>query len=79
MSDMAVDTVPKKESSPKKATSPDEKGRKPLIVQLRGSEAFRAWVEKGADYDRSTVSVLVEKALIQYLKTSGFSEPPPRR
>lgn len=52
---------------------------KPLVVQLRGSSEFKAWVESGADFDRSTVAVLVEKALVSYLKGTGFAPKPPRR
>jgi hypothetical protein len=59
MPDTTVDTVAKKKSSRKPSETPDptDKARKPLIVQLRGSEEFGAWVEQGADFDRSTVSV----------------------
>jgi hypothetical protein len=56
-----------------------EKGRKPMIVQLRGSVEFKAWVEQGADFDRSSIAVVVEKALLQYFKAIGFTNPAPRR
>lgn len=63
----------------KKKSVPEDKGRKPMIAQLRGSEEFKAWVERIADIDRSPIAVLIEKALIHYAKSLGANDPAPRR
>jgi hypothetical protein len=77
MSLATVTDVAEKKTSKSKPLA--DKGRKPMIVQLRGSEEFKGWVEKIADLDRSSIAVIVEKALIQFAKTIGCNDPAPRR
>jgi hypothetical protein len=46
---------------------------------VRGSEAWRGWVDRLIDHDRSSWPDLVDKALVAYAKAVGFKEAPPRR
>lgn len=78
MSTATVPDVAKKKAASKPST-PDDKGRKPMIAQLRGSEEFKKWVEMVADVDRSPIAVLIEKALIHYSKSIGVTDSAPRR
>ena len=61
----------------KTAKSPDN--RKPLVIQVRGSEAWKAWVDKVAEADGRPLAALVERALIAYAKTVGVDDPMPKR
>ncbi len=53
--------------------------RKPMIAQLRGSEIWKAWIERAAAYDTRTVAGFLERAAVRYAKEIGFTEEPPER
>jgi hypothetical protein len=72
---MAVDAVAKKKSRAAKA-GPTE--RKPMVVQIRGSEAWKAWVESLAERERDTVAKLVERVLTKHAREIKFTDPPKR-
>ena len=77
---VGVATVARK----KPAEKPEPKGpetwnKKPLILNLRGSEEFKRWLQELAGYDRQSVSGLVERALVQYGRAIGFDKAPPER
>ncbi len=46
---------------------------------VRGSEEWRAWVERLIDHDRTSWPDLVDRALAAYAKSVNFEEPPPKR
>jgi hypothetical protein len=54
-------------------------GPKPTALTIRGSSAWREWVERGAKFCRTDIAKLVDKALIEHLKAQGFKEEPPER
>ena len=68
-----------KASTPKATGGPEEWKKKPLIVNLRGSEDFKVWIQDLATYDRQSVSGLVERALVHYGRAIGFKVEPPER
>ena len=72
-------TLARKRRMPKGKRNPDEWKRKPIVIQLRGTEEFKAWAERLADADRTTVADVTDRALALYAKHIGFAEPPPRR
>jgi hypothetical protein len=49
-----------------------------MVVQMRGSAEWKAWVEGLADRERDTVAKLVERVLTRFAKETGYSEPPRR-
>jgi hypothetical protein len=49
------------------------------IVTLRGSEAFRDWLNNLADHCRLPASAVIDQALIAYARQQGFDQEPPKR
>lgn len=54
-------------------------GAKPTALTIRGDLKWRKWVESLADHCRSDVAKVVDRALIEYAKTVGFSVEAPKR
>jgi hypothetical protein len=54
-------------------------GAKPTALTIRGSLDWREWVERGAEHCRTDTAKLVDAALIDYLRSRGFAEDPPKR
>lgn len=75
---LAGPDVAKKRPEPEPTTNWLDKPKKPVVAQVRGSNAFRAWLDKLSKHDRRSVSDLVEMALARYAESIGF-EPPPER
>ena len=59
--------------------NPDEWERKPLVLQMRGSAEWKAWVERLAKFDRGSVADVTDRALAAYARLVGFTEKPPER
>ena len=71
-----------KASSTAKGKKPPEaspKVRLGVAVTLKGSPEWKAWLERFADHTRLDVAKLIDKALIHYAASEGFSEASPRR
>jgi hypothetical protein len=62
----------------KKSDPPDSLPRQHAVV-VKGTPEWKAWVERGSEHCRGTVSVIVDQALVRYFKEMGFDEPPPPR
>jgi hypothetical protein len=60
-----------------KAPEPEAVGRKPTVVQIRGSEEYKAWVEAVAKKEGFPVSVLFDQALRKFAE--GKHGLPPER
>jgi len=58
---------------------PCHQNRKPMAIQMRGSDEWRAWVERGAAHIGLKTPTLVDQAVRLYLRENGFTEPPPER
>jgi hypothetical protein len=53
--------------------------RKPLSLQIRGSEEWKAALTRVAEFDGLPVAVMVDRAIRQYARGIGFpGELPPR-
>jgi Meiotically up-regulated gene 113 len=50
----------------------------PFVVQIRGSEEWKVWIEEIADKEGDTVAKLFERALRKFAKESGYPDPPRR-
>ncbi len=63
----------------KQAGRPAAKGGpKRQILGIRGSEAYKDWLARFAEHERSDMVDLVDDALAAYANAKGF-EPPPKR
>lgn len=66
--------------SKSKPTPRDEWAKgKPLVIQVRGSEEFKAWAERLAKHSRMSVAQVVEQALIAYARNNDFKDVAPER
>ncbi len=75
----ALDVARKKPEDRPAPKGPETWAKKPLIVNLRGSEEFKAWLQGLAAFDRQSVSGLVERSLVAYGRAIGFSKEAPER
>jgi hypothetical protein len=57
-----------------------KKARKPsrMVVGIRGSEAWKKWLDEYAEFRRMTLVDLVDHALEEDAKRNGFRQPPRR-
>ena len=72
----------KKKAGGKPKTKPGPKpvdGGRIAASTIRSTEAWKAWVERLAEFDRSTVADVVDHALVEYARNKGFTEAAPRR
>jgi hypothetical protein len=67
-----------KDVAKKPKANPDEKPRKPMVVQIRGSEEWKAWVEMIAEKEGDSVTKLFDRALRKFAKDAGYPDPPRR-
>lgn len=77
MMDAGAPTV----ARPKKSTDPQSEGwaNKTIIFQMRGSDEFKAWLKKLADFDATDTTEVVERSLANYARAIGFTEARPKR
>jgi hypothetical protein len=61
----------------KASDKPSEPKR--MIFAMRGSEAFRVWMEELAEHCGMSVSMLVDRSLRRTAKAEGFTKPAPKR
>lgn len=74
---LAAPGMAKKKAAPARA---DDRERKPMVVQIRGSEAYKAWAEKMARADGLSLAGIFDRAMRRYVKDiMGVGEPPPER
>lgn len=65
-------------AKPKAAPKPEPEGRKPMIVQIRGSRAFKEWAEGYARANGDTLAKLFDRAVRKLAKDEGHPAPPNR-
>jgi hypothetical protein len=58
--------------------APKSDGVLPNIISMRGSRAWRAWLNRLAEKCRATPSALIDRALAELARREGFEEPPRR-
>jgi hypothetical protein len=67
---------PKRKPGPK----PDPSRVRDATTMVRSSQAWKEFVEKLADFDRSpSISDLFDRAVVAYARQVGFKEMPPKR
>lgn len=60
------------------AIKPSGKGQKPLVIGLRGSAEYKAWLVALAEHEGMTVSQLCLYVVRKYARQIGFRDPPKR-
>ncbi len=50
-----------------------------VVVTLKGSAEWKAWLEELASFDRSSVASVIDRALAHYGKAIGFKKEAPSR
>ncbi len=48
------------------------------IFSIRGTVAWREWLERFAVHQRVTPTALIDRALTEAARRAGFDKPPPR-
>lgn len=81
MLDLMAEPDVAKKNAPKGKPEPEaeEKSRKPMILQVRGSDEFKEWYQELARFDGLTDTALFDRAIRQYAKLVGFSKDAPLR
>jgi hypothetical protein len=59
--------------------SPKKSKAQTIAVTLRGSKEWKAWLEALAKHARLDVAKVIDRAVIDFAKKEGFSDPPPDR
>jgi hypothetical protein len=73
---METPLMAKKKPGPK----PDPQRVREAVTAIRSSDAWKAYVEELAEFDRATsVSELMDRAIVAYAKQLGFKKSPPKR
>lgn len=67
-----------KPKSPRKTRSVDFADGKPIIAAIRGTAVFKEWLERYAKSNRTTVTNMIERALVIAADRDGFESPPDR-
>lgn len=68
----------KKKTSGAKVPDP-EPGPRRSVLQMKGTEAWKEWLDRLAKHLRMPTSAVVDNALVEYAKSRGFSEEAPER
>jgi hypothetical protein len=63
----------------KKAAVGGGPGVRRTVITIKGTEDWKAWLERLSKYLRTPTSTIVDHALVKYAKDQGFGEPPPER
>lgn len=62
---------------PAEVGAPESAGRKPMVVQIRGSEEYKAWADSVAKRKGFSLAVLFDQALRSFVGNE-FGQPPER-
>ena len=80
MSLQVIDPMAKdRQKTDKSAPKAKPANRKAMVVQVRGSEEYKAWFEEVADLDKTTLADLVDRAVRAYAKGLGMKREQPKR
>ena len=55
-----------------------EFARKPMVVQIRGSQEWKSWIEGLAQREHDTVAKFMERLIRQFARDNGYENPPLR-
>jgi hypothetical protein len=63
----------------KKSATPKPKERLAVVVTLKGSLEWKAWLDELSGQFRTDNSKLIDMALVEFAKNHGFKTEAPRR
>jgi hypothetical protein len=72
----AVVTMPRKK--PNEPAQPEPTPRK-VVLQMKGTDAWKEWLELLGKHLRTPTSTVVDHALVRYAKEMGFDREAPER
>lgn len=76
---METMTMAKRSAKARRPTRKAEAERKAVVVALKGSPEWKAWVDDLAAHCRTDLSKLVDLALVELAKSRGFGREAPQR
>jgi len=65
-----------KQATPKAPAVP---GPRKTVLTIKGTDAWRGWLERLGDHLRTPTSTIVDHALVKYARDMGFEEEAPKR
>ena len=68
----------RKPPTPKLGRPPSKERPRTHVLGIRGREAWKDWLARFADANRSDMVDLIDDALEAYAKAKGFEAPPKR-
>jgi hypothetical protein len=71
----AVKPAAKAKAGPKAKAEPKTR----IVLNIKGSEAWRAWVHRLAAFQHIRAPMLIERTLIAEARRCGFKPRPPKR
>jgi hypothetical protein len=71
----AVATMAKKKGRPKKT----EPGPRRAVLQMKGTDEWKDWLDRLAKFLRMPTSAVVDNALVEYARARGFKDEAPER
>ena len=63
----------------RKSAKAGPKGRLGVVIAVKGTPAWKQWVDELADMCRLDTSKLIDLALVEFAKAHGFTKVAPRR
>ncbi len=81
---MEAATMAKKKTTAPKAKArakgrPPEPAPRRTVLTIKGTDAWRGWLERLGKFLRTPASTVVDHALVRYAKERGFDEEAPER
>jgi hypothetical protein len=65
-----------KKKTARRATAP---GRKTIAVTIKGSQAWKDWIDGLADHCRLDVAKVIDLAVVKFAEAEGYNHKAPRR
>lgn len=63
----------------KTAKQPSQPEPRRTVLTIKGTDEWKAWFERFADFLRTPGSTVVDHALVRYAKEMGFKDEAPKR
>lgn len=60
-------------------STPPDPERRSTALAIKGTTAWREWVQEAAAFCRTDTSKLVDAAILEYVQRRGFKKEPPMR
>lgn len=64
---------------PTKKNEESDQPTRRAVLQMKGTDAWKGWLDRLAKFLRMPTSSVVDNALVDYAKSKGFEEEAPER